>query len=83
MIISIATLNTLAKHNLKDVCINKIGAGVAIAGAHYESETTTLIGCGIAGIGGGAAGYGLMGIAGILVVSNPIGWVVGGIAVGL
>jgi hypothetical protein len=83
VLFSVAVFNTLSKKNVEDVCLNQIGIATWAYGSGTESTGASWAGGTLSAIGGSAAGYGLAGAAGIIVVSNPIGWVIGGAIVGL
>jgi hypothetical protein len=83
LIFSVAVLNVICDKNVDNICINQVGAGVWAYGSHSGSTVASWTGGIIASAGGTAAGYGLAGIVGLAVVSNPVGWITGGIVLGL
>jgi hypothetical protein len=80
-VIAIASLNSISKTSNNDINLNQIGVGVIVWGVNSESSISTNTGMGITSVGAAGVSTGVGGLAGIAVVSNPIGWIIGGCAV--
>lgn len=81
-VFSIAIFNSLSQKNAGNICVNQIGV-TAYAYGKTTNNTWLEWGGGIVtAIGSGVTGTGMLGVMGLVALSNPFGWVVAGIVIG-
>jgi len=78
LLFSIASFNAICEKNVNDICLNQVGGVAIYCGITGESSVTTYVGSAVAGLGGAAIANGAGALMGFWVVSNPVGWIVGG-----
>lgn len=79
MIVSMALLSSFNK-SINDYRANELGGYLIYRGIKSENSDAQWAGEIIAGGGGTALGTAAAGAMEIIVVSNPVGWVIGGVA---